>query len=53
MILNRQSAGQTFIAAEDSVVSPTYVPDLVHTTLDLLMDGKCGMWDLANNSAIA
>lgn len=51
--LRHLSAGQTFIAAEDSVVSPTYVPDLVHTTLDLLIDGECGLWHLANNSAIA
>jgi dTDP-4-dehydrorhamnose reductase len=51
--LRHLSAGQTFVAAEDSVVSPTYVPDLVHTTLDLLIDGECGLWHLANNSAIA
>jgi dTDP-4-dehydrorhamnose reductase len=51
--LRQLAAGQTFVAAEDSVVSPTYVPDLVHTTLDLLIDGECGLWHLANNSAIA
>lgn len=47
------SAGQTFTAAEDAIVSPTYVPDLVNTSLDLLIDGECGLWHLANNSAIA
>jgi dTDP-4-dehydrorhamnose reductase len=51
--LRHLAAGQTFVAAEDSVVSPTYVPDLVHTTLDLLIDGECGLWHLANKSAIA
>jgi dTDP-4-dehydrorhamnose reductase len=51
--LRHLTAGQTFVAAEDSVVSPTYVPDLVHTTLDLLIDGECGLWHLANQSAIA
>jgi dTDP-4-dehydrorhamnose reductase len=51
--LRHLSAGQTFVAAEDSVVSPTYVPDLVHTTLDLLIDGESGLWHLANKSAIA
>jgi dTDP-4-dehydrorhamnose reductase len=51
--LRHLTAGQTFVAAEDSVVSPTYVPDLVHTTLDLLIDGESGLWHLANKSAIA
>jgi dTDP-4-dehydrorhamnose reductase len=51
--LRHLTAGQTFVAAEDSVVSPTYVPDLVHTSLDLLIDGECGLWHLANKSAIA
>jgi dTDP-4-dehydrorhamnose reductase len=37
-----------FMAAEDAVVSPTYVPDLVNTTLDLLVDGERGIWHLAN-----
>jgi dTDP-4-dehydrorhamnose reductase len=35
-------------AADDLVVSPTYVPDLVHATLDLLIDGEHGIWHLAN-----
>ncbi|HEY9833085.1 MAG TPA: SDR family oxidoreductase, partial [Stenomitos sp.] len=51
--LRQLAAGQTFVAAEDSVVSPTYVPDLVNTSLDLLIDGEYGLWHLANNSAIA
>jgi dTDP-4-dehydrorhamnose reductase len=51
--LRHLTAGQTFVAAEDGVVSPTYVPDLVNTSLDLLIDGECGLWHLANQSAIA
>jgi dTDP-4-dehydrorhamnose reductase len=35
------------------VVSPTYVPDLVNVTLDLLIDGESGLWHLANAGAIA
>jgi dTDP-4-dehydrorhamnose reductase len=35
-------------AADDLVVSPTYVPDLVHATLDLLIDGERGIWHLAS-----
>ena len=30
------------------VVSPTYVPDLVDASLDLLIDGEHGIWHLAN-----
>jgi len=51
--LRQLSAGNTFVAAEDAVVSPTYVPDLVHASLDLLIDGENGLWHLANKSAIA
>jgi dTDP-4-dehydrorhamnose reductase len=39
---------RSFAAAEDSVVSPTYVPDLVNAALDLLIDGETGVWHLAN-----
>ncbi|MUG95816.1 sugar nucleotide-binding protein [Scytonema sp. UIC 10036] len=51
--LQQLSAGNTFVAAEDATVSPTYVPDLVHTSLDLLIDGENGLWHLANKGAIA
>ncbi|WP_017718262.1 family 1 glycosylhydrolase [Kamptonema formosum] len=51
--LRTLASGQTFAAAEDAVVSPTYVPDLVNTSLDLLIDGECGVWHLANPSEIA
>ena len=33
----------------DVVVSPTYVPDLVHTALDLFIDEEEGVWHLAND----
>ncbi|HWG54951.1 MAG TPA: sugar nucleotide-binding protein [Gaiellaceae bacterium] len=35
-----------------SVVSPTYVPDLVHAVLDLLVDGESGIWHLASRGAV-
>ena len=44
--------GVVFDAACDSTVSPTYVPDLVHATLDLLIDGESGIWHLANQGAL-
>jgi dTDP-4-dehydrorhamnose reductase len=39
-------------ALSDVTVSPTYVPDLVHVTLDLLIDGAEGVWHLANRGAV-
>jgi dTDP-4-dehydrorhamnose reductase len=40
--------GEPFRAASDTRVSPTYVPDLVHVCVDLLIDGESGIWHLAN-----
>lgn len=48
IMLQSLGAGNSFTAAEDAIVSPTYVPDLVNATLDLLIDGECGIWHLAN-----
>ncbi|MFN7146697.1 MAG: SDR family oxidoreductase, partial [Myxococcota bacterium] len=39
-------------AADDQVVSPTFVPDLVNASLDLLIDGERGVWHLANAGAV-
>jgi dTDP-4-dehydrorhamnose reductase len=44
--------GQSCIAAEDAVVSPTYVPDLANASLDLLIDEGSGIWHLTNGGAI-
>ncbi|HYD70874.1 family 1 glycosylhydrolase [Azospirillum sp.] len=51
--LNRLRAGQRVAAAADVVVSPTYVPDLVDATLDLLIDGEAGVWHLASAGAVS
>jgi dTDP-4-dehydrorhamnose reductase len=45
--------GERFAAAADLVVSPTYVPDLVHASLDLLIDGEHGVWHLTNDGAVS
>jgi dTDP-4-dehydrorhamnose reductase len=34
-------------------VSPTYVPDLVHAALDLMIDGASGIWHLANRGHVS
>jgi dTDP-4-dehydrorhamnose reductase len=43
--------GQPFEAADDVRISPTYVPDLVNTSLDLLLDEAAGIWHVANQGA--
>ena len=47
------AGGQQVLAAEDLVVSPTYVPDLVDAVLDLLIDGETGVRHLANAGAVS
>jgi len=46
--LDELAAGHHVAAAADATISPTYLPDLVHTVLDLLIDGESGLWQLAN-----
>lgn len=43
--------GEPFEAADDLVISPTYVPDLVNASLDLLLDGAHSIWHLTNQGA--
>jgi dTDP-4-dehydrorhamnose reductase len=52
LALGSLASGRLFVAL-DTVVSPTYVPDLVNATLDLLIDGECGLWHLTNSGAIS
>jgi dTDP-4-dehydrorhamnose reductase len=44
--------GERFVAANDLTVSPTYVPDLVNTSLDLLIDKESGIWHLSNSTPV-
>jgi dTDP-4-dehydrorhamnose reductase len=46
--LNLFGRGLQVRATEETVVSPTYVPELAHAVLDLLLDGENGIWHLAN-----
>lgn len=45
--------GESFTAASDMTVSPTYVPDLVHTCLDLAVDRESGVWHLNNVGSVS
>jgi dTDP-4-dehydrorhamnose reductase len=51
-VLSAFSHGRIFWAADDVTISPTYIPDLVNATLDLLIDGEEGVWHLANSGAV-
>lgn len=44
--------GERFLAS-DTVVTPTFVPDLVNATLDLAIDGAGGVWHLSNGEAVS
>ncbi|MEP6616460.1 MAG: family 1 glycosylhydrolase [Ginsengibacter sp.] len=47
------SSNKIFTVAGDVFISPTYVPDLVNVSLDLLIDKEKGIWHLTNNDEIS
>ena len=51
--IEKLKRGEEVVASETTIVSPTYVPDLVHASLDLLLDGEKGIWHLTNQGAIS
>jgi dTDP-4-dehydrorhamnose reductase len=51
--LARLSRGEVVVASARQLVSPTYVPDLVSASLDLLLDGETGVWHLANPGEVS
>ncbi len=46
--LTALAAGAEFRATDDHVISPTYVPHLCRTAIDLLIDRENGVWHLTN-----
>ena len=52
-VLGALARGETVRACSRTRVSPTYVPDLCHATLDLLVDGETGLWHLANDGELS
>jgi dTDP-4-dehydrorhamnose reductase len=52
-VLRDLARGRQVEASDRVLVSPTYVPDLVHATLDLLIDEVAGVWHLANRGEIS
>lgn len=43
---------ESITVAKDIFISPTYVPNLVNATLDLLIDDEKGIWHLTNDGEI-
>jgi len=52
-VLQSLRSGESFAAANDQVVSPTFLPDLVNVSLDLLLDSESGIWHLANKGQLS
>jgi len=48
-VLSQLSKHKKFAAANDLYISPTYIPDLVQASLDLLLDDESGIWHLTND----
>lgn len=47
------AAKSEIVAANDMIITPTYVPDLANTTLDLLLDGENGIIHLTNKGEVS
>ena len=51
-VMENLSNQQQITVANDQEVSPTYLPDLVNVSLDLLIDDECRIWHLTNKGSI-
>jgi len=52
-VIKTLSSNNIFVAASDIFISPTYVPDLINVSLDLLVDNERGIWHVTNNGQIS
>jgi dTDP-4-dehydrorhamnose reductase len=52
-VLDAVSQDRPFRASASGFVSPTYVPDLAHAVIDLLVDGETGLWHVANQGRMS
>ncbi|MCW3091596.1 MAG: sugar nucleotide-binding protein [Ferruginibacter sp.] len=51
-VINSLQQKNSYKAVNDVIVSPTYVPDLVNASLDLLIDEANGIWHLSNTGSV-
>ena len=52
-ILNSLENERSYSVAKDVIVSPTYVPDLANTAMDLFIDEEQGIWHLSNEGMLS
>ena len=52
-ILNSLQDERTLSVVKDVIVSPTYVPDLANTAMDLFIDEEQGIWHLSNDGMLS
>ncbi|MBT1073434.1 family 1 glycosylhydrolase [Pelotalea chapellei] len=51
--LGALARGEKVQIADDLIISPTYLPDLINTALDLLLDEESGIWHISNSGALS
>ncbi len=52
-ILDSLKNERSYSVVKDVIVSPTYVPDLTNTALDLFIDEEQGIWHLSNEGMVS
>ena len=52
-ILDALKNERSYAVVKDVIVSPTYVPDLTNTALDLFIDEEQGIWHLSNEGMVS
>ncbi|HET9744302.1 MAG TPA: sugar nucleotide-binding protein, partial [Chitinophagaceae bacterium] len=52
-VINSLKNERPFEVVKDVIVSPTYVPDLANTALDLFIDEEEGVWHLSNEGMVS
>jgi dTDP-4-dehydrorhamnose reductase len=51
-LLATAETGRNELCVAAEIVSPAFLPDLVHNALDLLIDGEAGIWHVAHPDAV-
>lgn len=51
-VMNSLQNQCTMTVADNVMISPTYVPDLVHRSLDLFIDEEKGIWHICNDGKL-
>ena len=52
ILYSGMNSDRHFYLPSDIIMSPAYIPDIVNTALDLLIDGESGIWHLSNQQEI-